>query len=106
MICWLPRCGAGASSQELAGECYWLKTHLTFTYMKKYTFASALATVAVCLLGFATTAQAQATDPGSGGPTPTNTPATEVPIDGGASLLLAGGVALGLKKLRDRRKAR
>jgi hypothetical protein len=39
--------------------------------------------------------------PGNGGPTPTN-----VPIDGGASLLVAGGVAFGLKKLRDRRKSR
>lgn len=40
--------------------------------------------------------------PGNGGPTP-----TDIPIDGGASLLVAGGVALGLKKLRDhRRKAR
>ena len=28
-----------------------------------------------------------------------------IPIDGGASLLLAGGVAYGLKKLRNRRKA-
>jgi hypothetical protein len=43
--------------------------------------------------------------PGDGGPTPTNPPTTEIPIDGGASLLLAGGVAFGLKKLRDRRKA-
>ena len=74
--------------------------------MKKYTFASTLATLAVGLLGFATTAHAQGDDPGSGGPTPDNPPATQVPIDGGASLLLAGGVAFGLKKLRDRRKPR
>lgn len=40
-------------------------------------------------------------NPGNGGPTPVN-----IPIDGGASLLVAGGVAFGLKKLRDRRKAR
>jgi hypothetical protein len=39
--------------------------------------------------------------PGSGGPTPTT-----VPIDGGASLLLASGVAISLKKLRDRKKQR
>jgi len=38
----------------------------------------------------------------SGGPTPDP---TAVPIDGGASLLLAAGVGLGLKKLRDRRRA-
>ncbi|MFD2718779.1 PID-CTERM protein-sorting domain-containing protein [Hymenobacter monticola] len=45
--------------------------------------------------------------PGSGGPGPgtpiTPTP-TDVPLDGGASLLLAGGVAYGLKRLRERRK--
>ena len=36
--------------------------------------------------------------PSSGGPQPIAPTAT--PIDGGASLLLAGGLALGLKKLR------
>ena len=44
--------------------------------------------------------------PGSGGPgpgTPTVDPTT-VPLDGGASLLLAGGVAYGLKRLRTRRR--
>ena len=74
--------------------------------MKKTTILSAAATLIVCLLGAATPALAQTGDPGSGGPTPTTPPATQVPIDGGASLLLAGGVALGLKKLRDRRKVR
>jgi hypothetical protein len=48
---------------------------------------------------------ALAQGPGDGGPTPTEPPVTEIPIDGGASLLLAGGVAFGLKKLRDRRKS-
>ncbi|MDJ0365815.1 hypothetical protein QMK33_11685 [Hymenobacter sp. H14-R3] len=50
--------------------------------------------------------------PGNGGgtggvpaPEPQADP-TAVPIDGGASLLLASGVAFGLKKLRDRRRAR
>ena len=64
--------------------------------MKKYALLSAL-----CVLFSAATALAQpgSDGPGSGGPTP-------VPIDGGASLLLASGVAFGLKKLRDRRKAR
>ena len=38
--------------------------------------------------------------PTSGGPTPA---ATGVPLDGGASLLLAGGVAYGLRRLRQRR---
>lgn len=39
--------------------------------------------------------------PTTGGPTPD---ATAVPLDGGASLLLAGGVAYGLKRLRKRRR--
>ena len=39
--------------------------------------------------------------PSSGGPTPTIP--TTTPIDGGASLLLASGLALGLRKLRQRR---
>jgi hypothetical protein len=43
----------------------------------------------------------QAQSPGSGGPTPAP---TAVPIDGGASLLLAAGVGFGLKKLRDHRR--
>ncbi|WP_375437287.1 PID-CTERM protein-sorting domain-containing protein [uncultured Hymenobacter sp.] len=42
---------------------------------------------------------ASAQGPGSGGPTP-----TAVPIDGGASLLLAAGAAYGLKRLRAARK--
>ena len=67
--------------------------------MKKYALLSAL-----CVLFSAATALAQ---PGSGGPTPGPTvDPTAAPIDGGASLLLASGVAFGLKKLRDRRKAR
>ena len=43
--------------------------------------------------------------PSSGGPAP-GAAATPVPLDGGASLLLAGGVAYGLRKLRQRRRAR
>lgn len=42
--------------------------------------------------------------PGSGGPGPGTPDPTAVPLDGGASLLLASGVAYGLKHLRDRRK--
>jgi hypothetical protein len=44
--------------------------------------------------------------PGSTGPEPGTTPPdpTGVPIDGGVSLLLAGGVAYGVKHLRDRRR--
>jgi len=47
---------------------------------------------------------AQAQTPGSGGPAPTDPVSpTEVPLDGGASLLLAAGVGLGLRRLRRRR---
>ncbi|QKG54359.1 PID-CTERM protein-sorting domain-containing protein [Hymenobacter sp. BRD67] len=45
---------------------------------------------------------AQAQAPGSGGPAPQDP--TAVPLDGGASLLLASGVAYGLKRLRQRRQ--
>ena len=49
---------------------------------------------------------AQAQTPGSGGPAPTDPVSpTEVPLDGGASLLLAAGVGLGLRRLRRRRAA-
>ena len=39
--------------------------------------------------------------PGSGGPSPGGNPA-QVPLDGGASLLLAGGVGYALRRLRKR----
>ncbi|WP_226163519.1 PID-CTERM protein-sorting domain-containing protein [Hymenobacter terricola] len=54
----------------------------------------------VVLLAFGEAALAQ---PGSGGPAPGTTP-TDTPLDGGVSLLLAGGVAYGIKHLRNRRK--
>ena len=44
---------------------------------------------------------ALAQGPGSTGPQPGSP--TAIPLDGGASLLLAGGVAYGLKKLRARK---
>ncbi len=46
---------------------------------------------------------AHAQAPGTGGPQPTTPDPTQVPVDGGASLLLASGVAYGLKRLRQRR---
>ncbi|MGI4887400.1 MAG: PID-CTERM protein-sorting domain-containing protein [Janthinobacterium lividum] len=71
--------------------------------MKKNTLIAALCGTVACFLFVVAPALAQ-DGPGSLGPTP-NAP-TSVPIDGGASILLASGVALGLKKLRDRRRAR
>lgn len=83
----------------------------------KYLFATTLRTLVVgtglaLLAGAATQAWAQ----GSPGPTPVTPPPTPptdptppagptaVPLDGGASLLLAGGVAYGVRLLRRRRK--
>ncbi len=59
------------------------------------------------LLATISSTSAFAQGPGNGGPpvfeeeTP---PPTGVPIDGGATLLLAAGAGYGLKKLRDRQK--
>lgn len=62
---------------------------------------SSLLTLAL-LAGLASAAHAQA--PGSGGPAPaTPTAPTDTPIDGGASLLLAGGMAYAMRRLRARR---
>lgn len=47
---------------------------------------------------------AYAQEPGSGGPTPGGATPTAVPIDGGASLLLAAGVGAAVHKLRARRR--
>ncbi len=60
--------------------------------------------IAAALLLAGATQQAMAQSPSTGGPTPSTPAATEVPIDGGATLLLAGSVAYGLRKLRQRRK--
>ena len=68
----------------------------------KHIFSSAALLLAICGLS---TVSALAQAPADGGPAPT-APATETPIDGGASLLLAGGVAFGVKQLRARRLAR
>lgn len=56
------------------------------------------ALVLVVAVGSAVMAQ-----PDSGGPLPGST-ATAVPLDGGVSMLLAGGVAYGLSRFRNRRK--
>ena len=54
-----------------------------------------LASALLLVLG----ANAQA--PADGGPAPTA--ATAIPLDGGASLLLAGSLAYGLRRLRRKR---
>jgi hypothetical protein len=71
--------------------------------MKSFLY-SATGLLACCvLLNLPAVAQ-----PGSGGPGPGNPTAdpTAVPLDGGASLLLAGGVAYGIRQIRARRQAR
>ena len=66
--------------------------------MKSFLLNSLLPALVLVL---AASAVAVAQGPISGGPAPG---ATGVPIDGGVSLLLAGGVAYGVKHLRDRRR--
>lgn len=59
------------------------------------------------VLMLSATAISMAQAPGGGGPVPGpggGGGATEIPVDGGISLLLAGGVAYGVKHLRDRRR--
>ena len=68
-----------------------MKSFLLFRLLPALTLVMALADV---VLG----------QPGSGGPGPGGNPAATVPLDGGVSLLLAGGVAYGLKRLRERRR--
>lgn len=67
--------------------------------MKKLFSPTRLLLLALPALMVLTALQARA-QPNSGGPTPTPSGA---PIDGGASLLLLGGVGYTLRKLRQRR---
>jgi hypothetical protein len=71
--------------------------------MKKSLYKIATLALLVALAP-AGAALAQSGTPVEVGPVPTADP-TAVPLDGGASLLLAAGVGLGLKKLRARRRA-
>lgn len=68
--------------------------------MKSF-FLTRLLPAFILLVAVGGTVLAQA--PADGGPAPAAGP-TETPLDGGISLLLAGGVAYGLKQLRNRRK--
>lgn len=73
--------------------------------MKSF-LSSATAVLALCVLtSLPTLAQPSSGGPGPGPGTQPPDPTT-VPLDGGASLLLASGVAFGLKQLRERRLAR
>jgi hypothetical protein len=68
----------------------------------KSSFASAASLLALgVLLQLPAAAQ-----PSTGGPTPGTPDPTAVPLDGGASLLLASGVAYGIRQLRARRLSR
>jgi hypothetical protein len=68
-----------------------------------------LSSAALLVAIWAVTSISALAQPGSGGPgpgTPVTPPSpTDVPLDGGASLLLAGSVAYGLRKLRSGRQA-
>ncbi|MES2389265.1 MAG: hypothetical protein V4543_14785 [Bacteroidota bacterium] len=46
----------------------------------------------------------QTGEPGNSGPSPAA--AAQVPIDGGASLLAAAGISYGIKRIRNRKKAK
>lgn len=68
--------------------------------MKKSTAPFLNYLLVVSLLAVSWVAQAQ---PSTGGPAPATPDPTAVPLDGGASLLLAGGVAYGLRRLQRKR---
>ena len=66
--------------------------------MNKYLTLTLLTLTLLLVLTGAAKAQGS---PPSGGPTPAP---TAIPLDGGASLLLAGGLAYGLRRLKQRRQ--
>ncbi|MBF9236366.1 hypothetical protein I2I05_03065 [Hymenobacter sp. BT683] len=68
------------------------------SFLLKKLLPSLLMVAATTVFAFA---QGSSDDPDTGGPVPAP---VNVPIDGGVSLLLAGGVAFGVKQLRNRRR--
>ena len=66
--------------------------------MKHFLYSAALVLAVWALSSAAALAQ-----PTTGGPPPGANP-TAVPLDGGASLLLAGGIGYAVRKLRQRRQ--
>ena len=82
-------------------SCAFIKfTPLSGTFPMKALLLNRLLPVLALVTASSAIALAQ---PNNGGPGADPEP-TETPIDGGVSLLLAGGVAYGLKHLRARRK--
>jgi len=71
--------------------------------MKLSSFSRVLALAGCGLLFSLAVAHAQV--PPGGGPQPGTGPATTTPLDGGASLLLIGGVSYAMRRLRKRRTA-
>jgi hypothetical protein len=69
--------------------------------MKSFLFSATGLLALGMLLSLSASAQ-----PSTGGPVPSTPDPTAVPLDGGASLLLASGVAYGIRQLRARRLAR
>ena len=70
--------------------------------MKSF-FLFRLLPVLTLMMAVSEIVMAQGVPGNSGGPIPGVSP-TAIPLDGGVSLLLAGGVAYGIKHLRNRRK--
>jgi hypothetical protein len=82
----------------------WLSPSGVFAYLTRMKMSLFFATGLLALSGIASR-PAQAQGPVGGGPPQPITPTpAAVPLDGGASLLLASGVAYGLRHLRLRRQ--
>ena len=62
-----------------------------------------LLTTAALLAVWALSSAPALAQPTTGGPTP-GTPPTSVPVDGGATLLLASGIGYAVRRLRRRRQ--